>query len=734
MTNTVIANGHTYTDDADPNTGMGNGGFRVRLLPMLSDVMHDLNASLTTVTTGAASAAASAASALLAPGTNATSSTAATIATGPVTLIIQTGKTIPLGASMKWANTAAPSNWGHGDVTAYNSGTGSLTINTQRIQGSGTASTWTVSLSGPAFADGAIGGSYVSPLAGDLALSASGAKLLSLTTAGNGGIAAIMPDATTLATGPFALAAKNNGPFSGSAVGYDIPFKDHAANLLGFLPPAAYASFGLADNTTAAGQWISSGLSPIGELAASKLVLASACGGTGGTWTKNVTIDSTHTLILIYGTSLHAVIYDSSAKQFGAPVLLRATLSTTGVDATVAAILVAANSVLVHSVPDNGTSLQTVVLSTSGTTITPGTMVPTTLVSTSRRIVDLVAVGSAYLLAYLSVSSVHTIATTVTGTVPVLGNDLSTTTSGAPAILPVSSTVFMVVTINSGTAITATAYSLAAAVQTLGSSAAAAISRPDPFSVRQVATGNWCISYINTTAKGNVLSCSGTTPAFGTPVTLSSLVTSITSFGVVTNLSPGSTGAVSSAVSGTDSAGRFVTEFTGWGDSSSTPGTPGLIGSIVAKGFAAIQTVVAVGNTGNLPMWAVTSAQETTMLSFSYLLNSNLLTAEFRMNAVGNFAQELSSVDALYPKWNTARNTLGIAGTTSVIGVTDGSQPSLRYLSASSSGFYIETLARAVNACADVRFASKGANESQAWLAFNQAPDTSCTIQLLGVA
>ena len=35
----VTINGHTYTDDSDPSTGMGNGGHRTRFIPALNDVV-----------------------------------------------------------------------------------------------------------------------------------------------------------------------------------------------------------------------------------------------------------------------------------------------------------------------------------------------------------------------------------------------------------------------------------------------------------------------------------------------------------------------------------------------------------------------------------------------------------------------------------------------------------------------------------------------------------------------
>lgn len=139
----VTINGHTYTDDANPSTGMANGGHRTRLIPLMQDVVTVAAG----VTADKSAAAASAATAVNAPGTQGTSTTSLVIGTGSKTLTIQTGKSIVVGMTVKIANTAAPTNWMAGDVTAYNSGTGSLTVNVSLTNGSGTYAAWTVSLS-----------------------------------------------------------------------------------------------------------------------------------------------------------------------------------------------------------------------------------------------------------------------------------------------------------------------------------------------------------------------------------------------------------------------------------------------------------------------------------------------------------------------------------------------------------------------------------------------------------
>ncbi len=120
------------------------------------DAYVDAAIQATDATAQAVAAAASAASAVNAPGTNATSTTSLTVGTGSKSLTIQTGKSIVVGMSVKIAYTTTPTTWMHGDVTAYNSGTGALDVTVDVVQGSGTQAAWTVSLSAP-YASGGSG-------------------------------------------------------------------------------------------------------------------------------------------------------------------------------------------------------------------------------------------------------------------------------------------------------------------------------------------------------------------------------------------------------------------------------------------------------------------------------------------------------------------------------------------------------------------------------------------------
>ena len=99
-----------------------------------------------TATTQAGIATAQAASALNAPGTNATSTSSVLIGTGSKTFAIQTGKLFSLGQPVLVASSANPANQMTGQITAHDSGTGSMTVNVAAIGGSGTYADWVISL------------------------------------------------------------------------------------------------------------------------------------------------------------------------------------------------------------------------------------------------------------------------------------------------------------------------------------------------------------------------------------------------------------------------------------------------------------------------------------------------------------------------------------------------------------------------------------------------------------
>lgn len=145
----------------------------------------------------ASNAAASAATATNAPGSSATSTTSLAIGTGTKALTVQTGKAFVVGQWVTVTSTATPANWMHGQITAYTSGTGALTVNVTAVGGSGTYAAWTIGLSAPSQSSAALlsTSSYADP-AWLTSLAAS--KLTgTVTIAGGGTGAATGADART---------------------------------------------------------------------------------------------------------------------------------------------------------------------------------------------------------------------------------------------------------------------------------------------------------------------------------------------------------------------------------------------------------------------------------------------------------------------------------------------------------------------------------------------------------
>lgn len=112
-------------------------------------------ASATAASTSATAAAGSASTAINAPGTSADSTTSLLIGTGSKSLTITTGKAFSLGQFVILASKANAANYMVGQITAFTSGTGALTVNATAVGGSGTYADWTVSLTAPG-ATGAI--------------------------------------------------------------------------------------------------------------------------------------------------------------------------------------------------------------------------------------------------------------------------------------------------------------------------------------------------------------------------------------------------------------------------------------------------------------------------------------------------------------------------------------------------------------------------------------------------
>lgn len=104
----------------------------------------------------ASAAATSAASALTAPGTNATSTTSMTVGTGSQAFTLaQTGKSFVVGQWVSISDSAAPTtNWMLGAITAFNAGTGAITVSVSAAQGTLTGTSWVIAAATPVLTNG----------------------------------------------------------------------------------------------------------------------------------------------------------------------------------------------------------------------------------------------------------------------------------------------------------------------------------------------------------------------------------------------------------------------------------------------------------------------------------------------------------------------------------------------------------------------------------------------------
>jgi hypothetical protein len=156
-TATFPLTGHTYTDDSDPDTGLDGGGHVARFVPALADVVlacADLVTKINTayntidnkVLTGTTYMDTVAATVAQSPSTNSTSSSSIVSGLGSKSFTLsQTGKAYSLGQTVNVADSTVAVVM-VGVITAYDSTTGAMTINVNNILGSGTFTSWIISV------------------------------------------------------------------------------------------------------------------------------------------------------------------------------------------------------------------------------------------------------------------------------------------------------------------------------------------------------------------------------------------------------------------------------------------------------------------------------------------------------------------------------------------------------------------------------------------------------------
>ena len=247
---------------------------------------------------------------------------------------------------------------------------------------------------------------------------------------------------------------------------------------------------------------------------------------------QSISLDGTSELMIIYSTgSAHAVVWNSSTNTFGTPILVR-TANLGYAQYSVALAKISSTAVLVCSL--NTAALETVVLTVSGSTITVGTALATTLAASSFLIAPntrLVTVGSSYVLNYYTTadSLPKFRAITVSGTTPSIGAELAYAGGTLETMhhsYAHSASILLHFSMTSATTVFVLPISVSGT--TLSSGTAATVSTTSATNIVTGALSNsrYALAYLNTTIRGAVVSVAGSVASISTAATTMALVSS----------------------------------------------------------------------------------------------------------------------------------------------------------------------------------------------------------------
>ena len=245
-----------------------------------------------------------------------------------------------------------------------------------------------------------------------------------------------------------------------------------------------------------------------------------------------VSLDGTSELMIITSTSSgHAVVYNSSTNTFGTPVLFR-TGNLSSIQ-TVGLAKISSTAVLVSSLIVGGIALETVVLTISGSTITVGTALATTLAAASSLIVSntrLVVVGSSYVLNYFTTANSlpKFRAITVSGSTPSIGAELAYAGGTVTAMhhsYAQSATILLHFSMTASTTIFVLPITVSGTTLTAGTAATVSTTSAFFMVTGALSSSRYALAYLNTTGRGAVVSVAGSVASISTAATTMSVST-----------------------------------------------------------------------------------------------------------------------------------------------------------------------------------------------------------------
>lgn len=268
-----------------------------------------------------------------------------------------------------------------------------------------------------------------------------------------------LPDATTCLQGISLFTISNNSKF-------DFGIKDSTGTKLGWIRSGITAMIGLNDKSTAAGVWSTINVEKIGVTAETNVTQ---------TYDNYVQLDATR--VLFYGGSsgnLYGVIYDYSSGLFGAETLI---LSSLFILSAALAVKNATNQVCF--VGTTTTQHITIIVSCSGTTITPNTSVTSVFTNTPSQLnqFGIALVGTTVCYAYGETTGLSQFirCISISGTTPTFRSPVTLSGNGSstprPIYLFATGSILRVVHAISGSAsINVTPYTISGSTATIGTS------------------------------------------------------------------------------------------------------------------------------------------------------------------------------------------------------------------------------------------------------------------------
>lgn len=657
----------------------------------------------------------------------ATSTTSLSVAAGVKNFTIQPGKQFKPNMPVRLGVTASPGTYLDGYILTHNSGTGAVSMQVEQTQGSGTYAAWTLMITGRAGSSSLGGGGTTTTvgLAADQVVLPTENRMVRATVASGG---ALKMDAAANFPAGYNLFEFSNEV--DSTYNNDLTIKDSTGKHLAYLPPNSATPVHLKG---AADGWLFPGASPVGKPLRFSATASARIAGTSGTFVRMVPLDADRLLFIVYGISVHAVVYEISTNTWGALTLVRATLGGVGALDNLMAIRIGTDQVLVASILENSGTASVFTLNMSAFTITPGAANSTGLGATAVRLVDLIAVGSSYVLAYVTSVGVlrlraHTV---VSGNVSTGAEALGGTGTAAPAVLPGPGTTIVGLSSTAST-LTATPLTVTGTALAVGTAVTRTVTQATNILARLSSAGRWLITYVNTNLRLTALAFSGSTVAFSaTDVDIS---TQFASGSTINSLQIQQYNAnVQIASAWSDSSGGFLTEFTAFADSGT--GTPTRVGAIVRRDSPAAQIVASVGTDWNgvtttvQAEWMVSSAKSIELHTF--VDTGTTFSAAAKPYRIGPLGYSVATPALpVYPKQALNKSVLSKFSSRSFCVLGDGSKPALY----SQVGNDLSTMRATPQLITDPANGARGADDGSVWLAYSYGPDAALTLEQVRIA